>query len=155
MLCRKLTLKAIVVLLSIATIKDNPVQAATFTFYSPGIYEFGLNYFTGKDNNTNGSIELGELSNFYADLRQYWGQDAKYNLSDVRNFNYPLGTNSLSYLIGDNNPKPELYGFGGLVAEISEPDKTVVPEPSIATGLFVLVLGSTMIKIYQRKSNNQ
>jgi hypothetical protein len=143
---QKLALAASVIL-SVAMIKVKPTQASTFTFYSPGIYEFGLNSFTGEDSNNNGLIDLGELSKFYADLRQYWGPDALYGLSDVKIFEYLLGSNSLSYEIGDNNPKPNLYGFfGGLVTEIPSPPDTSIPEPSVTIGLTIFGLAGLMKK---------
>jgi len=143
---QKLALVATSVVLSVAVIEVKPTQASTFTFYSPGVYEFGLNYFTGEDFNNNGLIDLGELSRFYADLRQYWGPDALYGLSDVKVFEYLLGSNSLSFEIGDNNPKPDLFGFGGLVAEIPSPPDSSIPEPSVTIGLAVFGLAGLMKK---------
>lgn len=139
---RKIVLAIATTVLWVATLETKPAQAATFTFYSPGIYPFGLNYFTGEDTNANGLIELNELSDFFADKRQYWGQFALYDLTDVRSFRYPLGaTSGLSYVIGNNNPKPELFGFGGLVASIPSPQPpTSVPEASATIGLGVISL---------------
>ncbi|WP_197480153.1 cadherin-like domain-containing protein, partial [Anabaena sp. 4-3] len=104
--------------ITVAEIAPPTTQFKTFTFYSPGIYPFGLNYFTGEDTDDNGFIDESELSTFYFDSRRYWGY--VYDLNDVRSFRYQLGSNSVSWKIAGSG-KPTLFGFGGLVAEYQLP----------------------------------